>query len=597
MNTLSPNSIFGNYRILRLLGQGGMADVYEVEDITNGRVVALKVLPAEFARDQERVGRFAREIRAASLLDHRSIVAVYEVGEVEGLHYYSMALLPGGDLRVRLKQGPLAPDEAVRVSKEIAGALRYAHGKGFVHRDVKPGNILFDEDGGAVLTDFGIARALGRDTRMTGTGLAIGTPHYMSPEQIRGGVVDTRSDLYSLGIVLHEMLTGRVPFDAEDAQAVGFQHLNARRPRLEWHLRAFQPLLNGLLAVRPDKRPASAGDVLKLLRAMDAEAVTAAGPREIADRSPAWPGHGARAVMVWGLGGVALGFALIAGVFYFEGNAQRPAPVGGGAVFSSSKSVPSQTQPSRPEAGSPTDWLSSPSSETPVAAAAPVPAPDSSPASRSVNTAFVGGRYADPQVRATMSRLSALTQSSAVVWLPVIGTVEETTELLARASGSSITRRLVEGTAIEAHIEALRVLSSDLNRALDTLDAIPHDLLEVETELARYQQDPRPENLRPLRQSIDNTLTQGERIDSALELTERSLADMRRRFRLIVERGAQGPIGEAFFRSALDSQRKLADGIDQVRSDREALRSYLADVRSLQGRLITGLTEPMDSVQ
>jgi len=592
MTTFAPYTTFGQYRIVGLLGRGGMADVYQAEDARSGQVVALKVLPAEFARDRERARRFAEEIQAAAALDHPSIVPLFDVGEVDGLHYYAMSVLPGGDLKDRLRNGALDPTEAVRITREIASALAYAHEQGFVHRDVKPQNILFRADGGAVLTDFGIAWALGRGTRMTVTGLAVGTPHYMSPEQTRGETVDGRSDLYSLGIVLHEMLTGRVPFDAGENQAIGFLHLRARRPRLARHLRAFQPVLNRLLGVRPKQRPDSAGALLKLLDAINADGASA-GSRGPVARSAARPGPGRSAAMAWGLGGAMLGLILIAGMLHFESSARRPMPVGGGAVLSSGAAASSPMSASRPEARSPTDWLSSTSRDDPVATAHPVPAPvpTSAPAPESESAlgpapaAFVDGRYADPQIRATMSRLSALSQSSALIWLPAVSAMEETAELLARASSSSIARHLTEGTAIEPQIEALRVLSSDLHRALDTLDEFPEDLLEIETELVRYRQDPRPENRAPLLESIDRTLIQAARIDSALGVIERSLADMRRRMQRIVERGAQGPIGEAFFRSALDSERKLAEGIEQVGRDRAALHAYLDDVRVLQSRL------------
>jgi len=231
-----------------------MADVYEAEDTAIGRVVALKILPAAFARDRERAGRFAKEIQASAALDHPHIVPVFEVGEHDGLHYYTMSVLHGGDLKAKLRKGALAQSEAVRIAREIAAALGYAHEKGFVHRDVKPENILFREDGSAVLTDFGIARAIGSGTRMTATGLSIGTPHYMSPEQARGEEVDGRSDLYALGVVLFEMLTGQVPFDATDSLAIGIMHLQAPIPEFPEHLKQYQPILDGLLAKELEDR-------------------------------------------------------------------------------------------------------------------------------------------------------------------------------------------------------------------------------------------------------------------------------------------------------------------------------------------------------
>ncbi len=269
METLREGSIFGRYRVIRLLGQGGMADVYEAEDIELGRRVALKVLPAAFARDQERVARFQKEVRAAASLEHPGIVPLFEVGAEDGSQYFAMALLGGGELKSRLSRGALKPSTATRVLRDIADALNYAHEKGFVHRDVKPENILFREAGNAVLSDFGIARAMGSGTRMTGTGLSIGTPHYMSPEQARGKEVDGRSDLYALGVVFHEMLTGKVPFDAQDSFAVGLMHINDAPPKLPPELQAYQLILDKLLAKDPDERYQSGSQLLTDLEQLE----------------------------------------------------------------------------------------------------------------------------------------------------------------------------------------------------------------------------------------------------------------------------------------------------------------------------------------
>ena len=175
-------------------------------------------MPAEFARDPERIERFEREVRAAAGLTHANIVTVYEFGQGEGQHFYTMALMPGGDLKARIRAHPegMAPDEARAVAVAMARALDYAHQRGFVHRDVKPENIVFGEDGVPRLTDFGIARAMAEGTGWTAAGTSIGSPPYMSPEQARDPKVDGRSDLYSLGVVLYEMLTGQLPFQASD---------------------------------------------------------------------------------------------------------------------------------------------------------------------------------------------------------------------------------------------------------------------------------------------------------------------------------------------------------------------------------------------
>ena len=261
--TLQIGTRLGHYRILSLLGRGGMADVYRAEDERLGREVALKAVPPEFARDPERIERFEREVRAAARLSHPNIVTVFEFGHGEGQHFYTMDLMAGGDLKARIRTHPegMASEEARRVASAVAQALDYAHRRGFVHRDVKPENILFDEDGRPQLTDFGIARAMESGTRMTATGMSIGSPHYMSPEQAQGLEVDGRSDLYSLGVVLYEMLTGRLPFEAGNTLAVALAHLNEPAPELPAALAGWQPLLNRLLAKSPEDRYGSAGEL------------------------------------------------------------------------------------------------------------------------------------------------------------------------------------------------------------------------------------------------------------------------------------------------------------------------------------------------
>ena len=267
--TLQIGTRLGHYRILALLGRGGMADVYRAEDERLGREVALKAVPPEFARDPERIERFQREVRAAAGLDHPGIVTVYEFGQGEGQHFYTMSLMRGGDLKARIRAHTegMSPDEARRVVAAVAQALDYAHRRGFVHRDVKPENILFDEEGRPQLTDFGIARAMESGTRMTATGMSIGSPHYMSPEQAQGLQVDGRSDLYSLGVVLYEMLTGRLPFEAGNTLAVAYAHVNHPVPELPVALGQWQPVLDRLLAKSPEDRYGSAGELAQVLGA------------------------------------------------------------------------------------------------------------------------------------------------------------------------------------------------------------------------------------------------------------------------------------------------------------------------------------------
>ncbi|RMG57104.1 MAG: serine/threonine protein kinase, partial [Gammaproteobacteria bacterium] len=257
----------GKYLIHEKLGAGGMADVYRAEDVDLGRQVALKILPPEFARDEERVARFRKEVQAAAHLQHPNVVTLFEFGQADDLYFYSMELLPGGDLKTRMRLATVPPADALRITASIASALDFAHQQGVVHRDVKPENILFDAEGRAVLTDLGIARLAGSGTRMTGTGMSVGTPHYMSPEQARGHEVDGRSDIYSLGVVLYEMLTGRVPFDAQDSFAVAYKHITEAPEPLPSTVGKLQPLLDGMLAKNPDDRFASAGEVVRAIEA------------------------------------------------------------------------------------------------------------------------------------------------------------------------------------------------------------------------------------------------------------------------------------------------------------------------------------------
>ena len=247
------------------LGLGGMARVYLAKEIKLDRMVALKVLNLLTDQGQDLGERFMREARTAAKLSHSNIVAIHDVGQIRNrIYYMAMEYLSGGVLADLVKRDSLDPKYALEIFSAVASALDYAHSKGFIHRDVKPDNILFREDGTPVLCDFGIARAVGSATRLTKTGMSVGTPHYMSPEQARGKPLDGRSDLYSLGVVLYEMLTGKVPFEAEDSVAVAIAHVQDPVPRLPEHLEKYQPLLDKLLAKDPDQRPQTGKEAISL---------------------------------------------------------------------------------------------------------------------------------------------------------------------------------------------------------------------------------------------------------------------------------------------------------------------------------------------
>ncbi|HYC52131.1 MAG TPA: serine/threonine-protein kinase [Gemmatimonadaceae bacterium] len=230
------------YEVECEIGRGGMSVVYRARDVRLNRLVAIKVLPPELAYDPAVRTRFTREAQTSAQLSHSHIVPIYDVGETEGIAYFVMGYVTGGNLAALLAREPRQPlDETRRIICEVADALAYAHTRGVIHRDIKPDNILLDRDTGrAMVTDFGIARAMEGGTRLTQTGIAVGTPTYMSPEQAEGREVDGRSDIYSLGVVGYQMLTGRVPFTAASSMALLLKHVT-ERPRAIAELRPDTP--------------------------------------------------------------------------------------------------------------------------------------------------------------------------------------------------------------------------------------------------------------------------------------------------------------------------------------------------------------------
>jgi beta-lactam-binding protein with PASTA domain/tRNA A-37 threonylcarbamoyl transferase component Bud32 len=213
------------YEVVRELGSGGMAEVYLANDQLLGRQVALKILSARYAHDEQFVERFRREASSAAGLNHPNIVQIYDRGEAEGTYYIAMEYLDGRSLKdIILKYAPLSPDLVMSISVQILEALRFAHRRDVIHRDIKPQNIIVDNDGRVKVTDFGIARA-GSASTMTEAGSIIGTAHYLSPEQAQGLPVEAASDLYSLGVVMYEMVTGKLPFDGDNPVSIAMQHV------------------------------------------------------------------------------------------------------------------------------------------------------------------------------------------------------------------------------------------------------------------------------------------------------------------------------------------------------------------------------------
>ncbi|WP_347329630.1 bifunctional serine/threonine-protein kinase/formylglycine-generating enzyme family protein [Marinimicrobium locisalis] len=259
------------YRIIRKINQGGMSSVYLAIQLSVGREVALKVMSPALNGDPVFSERFQREANIVGQLSHPNIVSIYDIGRYKSLNYIAMDYLSGGSIHEKMATG-LSTPEVLRITREIAGALDHAHEKGYIHRDIKPENILFREDNSAVLSDFGVAKTVSSASRMTNAGTVVGTPHYMSPEQTRGKPVDGRADIYSLGVVFFEMLTGQVPYQADEAVAIAIKHLTAPIPKLPPQYQSYQKILNQLLAKDPDNRFQRGRDLVQAIDNLDGTA-------------------------------------------------------------------------------------------------------------------------------------------------------------------------------------------------------------------------------------------------------------------------------------------------------------------------------------
>jgi hypothetical protein len=242
------------YKILRPIGEGGMASVFLAIQQSLDREVALKVMSPVLAANSEFASRFLIEGKITAKLQHPNLVTVYDIGSHNSVYYLAAEYIPGGTLKERIAEGGLSVAEILDITSDIAQGLDFAHQKGFVHRDVKPGNVLFRNDGRVVLADFGIAKAMDGSNSSTVAGSSIGTPDYMSPEQARGEPVDGRSDLYSLGTVLYEMLQGHPPYQASDPFTVALMHVTQPVPELPAEHAWLQPLVTGLMAKQPAER-------------------------------------------------------------------------------------------------------------------------------------------------------------------------------------------------------------------------------------------------------------------------------------------------------------------------------------------------------
>jgi tRNA A-37 threonylcarbamoyl transferase component Bud32 len=386
--SFASGETFGAYRISEPLGRGGMASVYKAYEAALDRYVAVKVLPGEFLHDETFAERFRREAKVVARLEHPNIIPIHAFGIEGGIPWMAMRLISGGALSTLLRGGRLTHERIITILRGAADALDYAHGKGVVHRDVKPQNILLDEAERVYLADFGIAKMVEGSGALTQTGMITGTPHYMAPEQATGQPVDQRVDIYALGVVAYEMLTGRVPFAADTPVAVLIKHATEPMP-IPHPSTVPEPLVRALLkgmAKKPEERWPTAGAFVRALEEGLAEVPTAVIPvaatataavaLHAAPTMPP-PGPTTRRVAVPARSGVGVGLVVLAAVVAVVAIAliaiarSRSAPSAATASLSSRGAVATATAPVA-AAPSPTAQIEVPPST--VAAATPAQA-------------------------------------------------------------------------------------------------------------------------------------------------------------------------------------------------------------------------------
>ena len=299
----------GRYEIRAELGRGGMATVYRAFDPSFDREVAIKVLPREFLHDPQFKDRFKREIKTIAALEHPAIVPVYDVGEEDDQPYFVMRFMPGGSLSQQIEKGKFSLADSARIIERLASALAYAHRKGVVHRDLKPDNILFDSNGEPFISDFGVAKFDSSSTNLTGSGI-IGTPAYMSPEQAQGDKVDNRSDIYGLGVIIFQMLSGQQPYRADTPMGVVLKHVTDPVPEILKANPSLPPatdtVIKTAMAKNREERYKTATDLSAALK-------SAADGKEVATLPPGGFTAGRRGV----LAGVLIALVVLAAAAFF----------------------------------------------------------------------------------------------------------------------------------------------------------------------------------------------------------------------------------------------------------------------------------------
>jgi len=291
---LAPGQILGQYRIIQKIGEGGMGAVYKADQPSIPRTVVIKVLSAAFSEYADARDRFRRELDMITRLEHPHILPVYDFGDVDGNPYIVMRFMTGGTLQDRLQRSTLGRSEAIRLMEQIALALDFAHDQGIIHRDLKPGNVLLDESGNGYLADFGLAKSVGGTRDLTATGSVLGSPAYMSPEQARGDKLDRRSDVYSFAVLVYQALSGRLPFDSDDAWGYITKHLSEAPAPIRQYAPdlsvAVEDVLAAGLAKDREARPDRATDLISSVR----EAMSApAGERRVATQAASRAGGAA----------------------------------------------------------------------------------------------------------------------------------------------------------------------------------------------------------------------------------------------------------------------------------------------------------------